>query len=825
MSSTTGLELPIAWTTPQVNNPAFDISADQLNLTANRTLSITGDVDWQANKLTNLADPTLAQDAVTLAFLKLENLSDVINPLTPADADALIYNFGNSQFESVGFSGAFTIDNAGVATLTPASIDITDLADQTAGDILYWDALNAAALLPVATDGQVLTLASGLPIWADAGFDSPLTTAGDIMIYTTDNVRLPIGAEDNVLTVVSGLPAWSTPAQTGHTIQNEGVDVLPQRINLDFVGPLVAATDDGVDATTVTVSGGLNDLDDTTITTPAINQSLVYNGTFWVNQLLTKSQLPSSIAYEDEINTFTVNQIFSQGLQIGAGKAIDLNSGFVDNIDHLVLEVTSTPPTPFITDGTIYLADGSDFNSPDPLLQTQIDRGGNIEIKPIVTSETVFALNSFSNGMFTEETGTRIVTDGGIGVRVQIFKEADDTESFEVVLNGQIFTITSPDIPTSSNSLDLAVGDDVAPQRHKVWIQINGGVPTMTSSTLNFPTGIDFAVVGDFLLQSQASVLSDGPYFANSPDYEIKDADIRGHLAHINDRLVELDSAYLEGIVLTTVPAVEGGTAGEITFTSTEGEAYELHLETIEAFDVGAVGAITTVVNEGTQVSGEFTRVVNIGSDIVGLTCADGITVIGNNSRVNLVLYTVHQDTEPNATNYSINLPFSTYANDADAIADVSNFAIKNVSIGARGISLLVAEVVIKITGGGGTFEVIEVTDLRGQIPGAASSAGSGGGGASSLNDLSDVTIDTPAIDQILINDGAGQWLNQDNPAGILDEANAWLNYQDYSAILDPGAPASAATARFFVEIIEGNNTGLFTYLQRNGGLEKVRVA
>ena len=825
MSSTTGLELPLAWITPQANNPAFDISADQLNVTANRTLSITGDVDWQANRLTNLADPTLAQDAVTLSFLKLENLSDVINPLVPVDADALIYNFSNSQFEPVGFSGAFTINNAGVATLTPGSIDIGDLQDQTAGDLLYWDALNAAALLPVAIDGQVLTLASGLPAWVDPEFNSPLTTAGDIMIYTTDDVRLPIGATDNVLTVVAGLPAWSAPAQTGHTIQNDGVDVLPQRINLDFVGPLVTATDDGVDATLVTITGELNDLTDTTITTPAINQSLVFNGTFWVNQLLTKSQLPSSIAYEDEINTFTVNQIFSQGLQIGAGKSIDLNSGFVDNIDHLVFEVTDTPPTPFITDGTIYLADGSDFNSPDPLLQTQIERDGNIEIKPIVTSETVFALNSFSNGMFTDETGTRIVTDGGIGVRVQIFNEADDTASHEVVLNGQLWTITSPDIPTVSNSIDLTVGTDITGQRHKVWIQITGGVPTMTSSTLDFPTGIDFAVVGDFLLQSQASVLSDGPYFANSPDYEIKDIDIRGHLAHINDRLVELDSAYLEGIDITVTPTVGGGTAGEITFTSTSGQAFELHLENIEAFDVGSVGAITTVVNEGTQVSGEVTRVVNIGSDIVGLTCADGITVIGNNSRVNLVLYTVHQDTEPNATNYSINLPFSTYGTDADAIGDVSNFAIKSISIPARGISLLIAEVVIKITGGGGTFEVIEIRDLRGQIPGAATSGGGAGGGAGSLDELSDVTIDTPLIDQILQFDGAGQWLNVDNPAGILADANVWLNYQDYSAILDPGAPASAATARFFVEIVDGNNTGLFTYLQRDGGLEKVRVA
>lgn len=48
---------------------------------------------------------------------------------------------------------------------------------------------------------------------------SPMTTAGDIIYEnnTPSGTRLPIGSNGNVLTVVSGLPAWSPPASGGIT--------------------------------------------------------------------------------------------------------------------------------------------------------------------------------------------------------------------------------------------------------------------------------------------------------------------------------------------------------------------------------------------------------------------------------------------------------------------------------------------------------------------------------------------------------------------------------------------------------------------------------
>jgi len=413
-------------------------------------------------------------------------------------------------------------------------------------------------------------------------------------------------------------------------------------------------------------------------------------------------------------------------------------------------------------------------------------------------------------------TTVRLITDGGIGIRIQQFNKNAVGSSFEIVLEGQLFTILDPDTsPSVSNTIDVTVGTDIAPALQFVWTEITGGIPTMTSSTIGFPMTGDFAVVGTFLLQSQATVLADGPYADQVPNNSIFDSANRGHLSHINDRITNLDASYNSGIVITVVPAVGGGTAAEVTYSSTEGRAFELHLTTIQAFDLAVSGSIATIPNEGTQVAGELLRIVNIGTDLIGLTCANGTTVIGNNDVVNLVLFTVHVDSDPEQTNYGVNLPVDVYAagaGDQDAIDDTSNFAIRNVPLSVRGISLLIAEVVVKITGGAGTFEILAVKDLRGQIPGAAGGAGGGGGGATDLNSLSDVTLNSPALDNILIFDGAGQWRNDVNPAGILLQSNLWADFQDYKTIADPGAGTNT-DVRFFSEVIDANNTALFCYL------------
>jgi hypothetical protein len=811
--SVTGLELPNAWRTGQQTDPNFDISADQLNLTSNRELWISsGILDWGTVRHSNASDPVDAQDLSTKNYV--DNNGGTLWSTFPAiqavDMDSFqINNLAEPTLDQDAATKAYVDSNAPATALD----DLTDVTiiSPTNLQILQFNSgagqwENETLVVPA---GNAISAGDSAVTVTDTGFGTVETTIDGIVVSTINATlfALDLNLDLNLKRITTlGEPSASTDGATKNYVDTE-------------ISNLIIPT-------------SLDGLSDVTISSVAVNQILVNNGSGqFINQLLTKTQLPSEIAYEDEMNTYTMNNVFTEGLQVAPNKNLDMSGGQIIDSKFVEFEEQSITPTdPDVNHTLMYMADGSDFNSPDPLLQVLIDRGGTIEAKPVVTSESVFALRLFSNGMFTDETGVELITDGGIGIRLQQFKESDRALSYEVVLEGQLHTIQSPDTsPGVSNTIDLTVGSDTTPVLHFIWTALVGSVPTMQSSTVGFPTSGEFAVIGKVLLQSQANILANGPYGDFFPDYEIFDDTDRGHLSHINDRLSELDAAYISGIDITIIPTVGGGTAAEVTFSSTAGRAFELHQETIEAYDITDVApiALANVVNEGTQAITQFTPVTNIGTDLVGLTCANGTTVISNNDNINVVLFSIHIDAEPNQTNYGINLPFDVYNGggaDADSIADTSGFAIKNIPLQARGTALLIAEVVIKITNAGADFEVIAIKDLRGQIPGAASSGGaSGGGGATNLNELTDVTLNSPALNQILQNDGAGQWLNVDNPAGLLAGNNIWTGYQDLTAIADPGA-SLAGVIRLFTETIDANNDGLFCYLNQDGIIQKVRV-
>ena len=86
----------------------------------------------------------------------------------------------------------------------------------TRGDVIYKDASNVTARLPIGTNGQVITSDGTDLSWStpSAGSGS-LTTKGDLEVYTTSQTRLAVGTNDYVLTADStedsGL-AWKAAA-------------------------------------------------------------------------------------------------------------------------------------------------------------------------------------------------------------------------------------------------------------------------------------------------------------------------------------------------------------------------------------------------------------------------------------------------------------------------------------------------------------------------------------------------------------------------------------------------------------------------------------
>ena len=117
-------------------------------------------------------------------------------------------------------------DGAAAIRTLGNSIDTTtkNLNPQTTtGDIAYRSATaNTNTRLAIGTTGQVLTVAAGVPSWANPSDQTPLTTKGDVFTFSTVDARLGVGANGTVLTADSaettGLK-WATPAAGGGVTQ------------------------------------------------------------------------------------------------------------------------------------------------------------------------------------------------------------------------------------------------------------------------------------------------------------------------------------------------------------------------------------------------------------------------------------------------------------------------------------------------------------------------------------------------------------------------------------------------------------------------------
>lgn len=95
--------------------------------------------------------------------------------------------------------------------------------ETTLGDLAYRSSTsNTNTRLPIGSNGQVLTVASGVPSWATPTDQTPLTTKGDLFTFSTVDARLGVGANGTVLTADSaeatGLKWAAAAGASGFTL-------------------------------------------------------------------------------------------------------------------------------------------------------------------------------------------------------------------------------------------------------------------------------------------------------------------------------------------------------------------------------------------------------------------------------------------------------------------------------------------------------------------------------------------------------------------------------------------------------------------------------
>jgi hypothetical protein len=177
---------------------------------------------------------------------------------------------GSNLAQARTLSGAFTITNTGVATLSnsivsdanvnaSANIAVSKLASLTVSSLVVSDGAGKLTTIssPTLTElGFVGGVSSSIQTQLNSKLTDPLTTVGDLLTRNSFNVtsRLGIGSNGQVLTVSGGLVSWQTPSG-GITGLTAG------RV------PIAASSTTLTDNTNLTFSGG------NTLNVPNINYS------------------------------------------------------------------------------------------------------------------------------------------------------------------------------------------------------------------------------------------------------------------------------------------------------------------------------------------------------------------------------------------------------------------------------------------------------------------------------------------------------------------------------------------------------------------------
>lgn len=155
----------------------------------------------------------------------LKTLGTILLSSLVLTGSVLAYNYLVPEEEVGGFCAEKVMLGVGPRVLRESQGG-TSLGTYTAGDILFASALNDLSALGIGADGEILTLASGLPSWAvNAGsgasyfadlLDVTTSTPATGDVYYLDStgtvVNLGVGSNDDVLTLATGIPSWATLA-------------------------------------------------------------------------------------------------------------------------------------------------------------------------------------------------------------------------------------------------------------------------------------------------------------------------------------------------------------------------------------------------------------------------------------------------------------------------------------------------------------------------------------------------------------------------------------------------------------------------------------
>ena len=357
---------------------------------------------------------------------------------------------------------------------------------------------------------------------------------------------------------------------------------------------------------------------------------------------------------------------------------------------------SSTSPEPMPTDAVhtgFTPRWPKNWNVPNPrMVQAGLDGMGSVFTRLLDSS-------------IVETIDVDVIEDGG-DVKLQV--QADGGGNLTCRFGGISYTLVAPPAEVT-----LTVGaDDANPVLNYVYITESSGVLTLTKSTTGFPSAAHCRIA-TVLVQTAASVATDGAYKVHVWTDHMYGALGNGMLSHINKKLRALNATWVSGVVPSNLVVDDP----DAYISTTAGVVFQLHEHTMPAIDMETPAPVF-LVNDPTTAYKRITTFDDITQDASG----GGI----NNKYMNPVLWGAISEKTGDCKLY-VNLPTGTYTVQAQADADVSATAVYSFPAEFVGTAFLIARYTLKAKDSG-AWEQSQKVDLRGLIPSSAIGGSAAGG-------------------------------------------------------------------------------------------------
>ncbi len=323
---------------------------------------------------------------------------------------------------------------------------------------------------------------------------------------------------------------------------------------------------------------------------------------------------------------------------------------------------------------------------------------------------------AFFNGSVIETIDLDVVSDGTtISLSLEQYGGGDLT----LVLSTGMYAFDS----TPAATIALTAGTDTVPRLN--YIYITARTKVLASSTIGFPDE-EHVAVATVIVQSAATVATDGSLKVHAWTDHAADLDRQGHLYDINSWIRAQHSTWLSGVVPTLT--IAPGAPDNVNFATTAGIVAQLHDHALPVFDT-AGSTVVYVVNDFTT---KYLQVTDLNALLT-----DSANASMSGKYFNLVLWASVSEKSGDCKLF-INLPSGSYNKQGDAENDVSGYTNFSIPVAYRGAAFLISRLTLRHqVAGGGTWTSILETDLRGQIPNVIA----GGGAQAITTEFADSTF------------------------------------------------------------------------------------